>query len=77
VLISVIGPQPVESIYTRGQDYLCPVCGLDTPTGENIGAQNVITCPRCHTKLRLEKAGDFIEAIEVPGEAPPGAEAQE
>jgi mannose-6-phosphate isomerase-like protein (cupin superfamily) len=76
VLISVIGPQPVESIYTRGQDYQCPVCGLDTPTIANIEAQNTITCPRCNARLRLEKAGHFIEAIEVPGEAPPGAEAR-
>lgn len=76
VLISVIGPQPVESIYTRGQDYDCPVCGLDTPTVTNIEPENVVACPRCHTRLRLSKAGDFIEAIEVPGEAPPGAEAR-
>ena len=73
VLISVIGPQPVESIYTRGHEYYCPACGLDTPTAN---ADGVVTCPRCRVKLKLAKAGDFIEADEIAEETPPGAEAR-
>ena len=33
-----------------------------------------VICPRCHAKLKLRKAGDFVEAVEIAGEAPPGAE---
>jgi DNA-directed RNA polymerase subunit RPC12/RpoP len=73
VLISVIGPQPVESLYTRGHEYYCPACGLETPAA-NVDV--VVACPRCHAKLRLEKAGDFVEAAEIAGETPPGAEAR-
>ena len=73
VLISVIGPQPVESIYTSGHEYYCPACSLETPMASS---GDMATCPRCHAKLKLEKSGDFIEAVEIAGEAPPGAEAR-
>lgn len=73
VLISVIGPQPVESIYMRGHEYYCPACGLETPTASVNG---VTTCPRCHVKLGLAKAGDFVEAVDITEETPTGAEAR-
>ena len=73
VLISVVGPQPVESIYASGEGYYCPSCGLETPA---IKWDEAKACPRCRAKLRLEKVGDFIEAVDVTEEAPPGAQAQ-
>jgi len=73
VLISVIGPQPVESIYTRGHEYYCPACSLEAPAASTDG---IVTCPRCHANLKLTKEGDFIEAVEITGETPPEAEAR-
>lgn len=74
VLISVIGPPPVESVYSGGMEYYCPVCDLETPT--TVSPEYTTACPRCHTKIKLAMEGSLIVATEISSETSPGAEAR-
>jgi mannose-6-phosphate isomerase-like protein (cupin superfamily) len=58
VMISVQAPKPVEINYLENALIICPVCeqeNIITP-GAKVG--DIITCPRCHSRLKLSKTKD-------------------
>ncbi len=61
-LLSVQGPQPVTSIYGKGQEYFCPVCHLETPLVTGTRTGDLRECPRCEAVLRLAEAGEAFDA---------------
>ena len=58
VMISVQAPKPVQITYIENSTVGCPVCGQENivPVGAKEG--DIITCPRCHAKLKLSKTKD-------------------
>ena len=74
VLISVIGPRPVASVYER-LEYFCPACQLETPLAVGTRTGSVVECPRCKKAIKLMEAGDAFAAEIVERGAPSEARA--
>lgn len=58
VMLSVQSPKPVKMIYAENSSVDCSVCGQDLIVPEGAKEGDIITCPRCHAKLKLSKTKD-------------------
>lgn len=58
VMISVQSPKPVQMKYIENASAACAVCGQENIVPEWAKEGDIITCPKCHAKLRLSKTKD-------------------
>ena len=58
VMISVQSPKPVQMTYIENSSVTCSVCGQENIVPEGAKEGDIITCPRCHAKLKLSKTKD-------------------
>lgn len=58
VMISVQSPKPVQMKYIENASVACSVCGQENIVPEGAKEGDIITCPRCHAKLKLSKTAD-------------------
>ena len=58
VMISVQSPKPVQMTYIENSSATCSVCGQENIVPEGAKVGDIITCPRCHAKLKLSKTAD-------------------
>jgi len=58
VMISVQSPKPVQMTYIENSSVVCSLCGQENIVPEGAKEGDIITCPRCHAKLKLSKAKD-------------------
>jgi mannose-6-phosphate isomerase-like protein (cupin superfamily) len=58
VMISVQTPKPVKMVYIENSSVACAVCGQENIVPEGAKEGDIITCPRCHAKLKLSKSPD-------------------
>ena len=58
VMISVQSPKPVQMKYIENASAACAVCGQENIVPEGAKEGDIITCPKCHAKLRLSKTKD-------------------
>lgn len=55
VLISIQAPKPVKMTYIEHAAAKCSVCGQENIIPADAKVGDIITCPRCHAKLKLSK----------------------
>jgi mannose-6-phosphate isomerase-like protein (cupin superfamily)/DNA-directed RNA polymerase subunit RPC12/RpoP len=58
VMTSLQSPKPVKITYIEHAGAKCAVCGQENIIPANAKAGDIITCPRCHAKLKLSKDKD-------------------
>ncbi len=58
VVISVQSPKPVTTVFAENSTVICPVCKQENILKENVAENDIYTCPRCGTKLKVSQAED-------------------
>jgi len=58
IMVSVQAPKPVQMTYIEKSSAICSVCGQENIVPEGAKVGDIITCPRCHAKLKLSKSAD-------------------